>query len=66
MEVQEVGMPVVKVSSGLDRIMDASQDVEELGSGFCGQYGPPRVRVVERGGLPPLQRHPQHPPHEVG
>ena len=33
-------MSVVKVSSGLDRIMDSSQDVEELGSGFGGEYGP--------------------------
>jgi gluconolactonase len=33
-------MPIVKVSSGLDRIMDSSQDVEELGSGFGGEYGP--------------------------
>ena len=43
-------MPVVKVSSGLDRIMDSSQDVEELGSGFGGEYGPARVRYGGRRG----------------
>ena len=50
---------IEKLDPGLDAIIDTSQSIQELASGFGGELGPAEgPGLVEGRRLPPVQRYP--------
>jgi len=49
---------IEKLDPGVDAIIDTSQSIQELASGFAASSDPRRAGLVEGRRLPPVQRYP--------